>query len=171
MSFIHTHIPQLLHQYGSLTIFIFLAFGIVGLPIPDETLLLLGGLLAAKGQLSIISTIIAAICGSCIGITVSYILGRFIGHTTLICFGKYIGLTEKKLELAHHWFEKFGKYLLFFGYFIPGVRHFTGITAGATELNYRSFAIFAYLGAIAWSLTFISIGYFFFHAWERLHVF
>lgn len=165
------NLHQFVLQYGSFALFFLLALGIIGLPVPDETLLLICGLLAAKNQLSIIAIIIAGISGSCTGITVSYLFGRFIGHRTLLRFGKYIGLTEKKLALAHQWFEHFGKYLLFFGYFIPGVRHFTGIISGTAELSYHNFALFAYTGAIVWSCTFIIIGYFFFYAWQHFHLF
>lgn len=164
---IHTDVSHLLHRYGSAVLFVLLALGIVGLPVPDETLLLLSGFLCAKGRLSLIAVVIAAISGSCIAITISYLLGRFVGHRAILYVGKYIGLTQEKLDAAHVWFLKFGKYLLFIGYFIPGVRHLTGIVAGTTELEYPVFAVFAYAGAIVWSLTFIFLGYFFFHELQR----
>lgn len=164
---VHIHLPNLLHRYGSLGLFFFLALGILGLPIPDETLLLISGFLAAEGHLSFLGILIAAYSGSCIGITLSYAIGRFVGHTAILYFGKYLGITPEKLDKAHTWFQEFGKYLLFIGYFIPGVRHLTGITAGTAELEYPSFALFAYLGAITWSSTFIYIGYFFFSGWQH----
>lgn len=167
MDFLHSFLPHLLHQYGSLGLFFCLALGILGLPIPDETLLLISGFLAAKGHLSIMAVVIAAYFGSCIGITLSYLIGRFVGHAAILHFGKYIGITAEKLDKAHIWFQEFGKYLLFIGYFIPGVRHLTGIIAGTTELEYPSFALFAYLGAIVWSSSFIYIGYFFFSGWQH----
>lgn len=158
---------HLISQYGSFALFGLLAFGIIGLPVPDEFLLLTSGFMAAKGELSLIAIIIAAISGSALGITVSYLLGRFVGHKALLYFGKYVGITEKKLQLAHDWFERLGKYLIFVGYFIPGVRHLTGFVAGATELEYPIFAFFAYLGATVWALLFIFLGYFFFDQWQH----
>jgi membrane protein DedA with SNARE-associated domain len=162
ITLVHTHLPALLHRYGSLGLFILLSLGIIGLPIPDETLLLISGFLSAQGHLSIVAVFIAAFCGSCIGISISYLFGRFIGHKALLRFGNYVGITETKLATAHDWFQKFGKYLLFFGYFIPGIRHLSGIIAGTAELDYPNFALFAYVGAITWSTIFICIGYFFF---------
>lgn len=94
------------------------------------------------------------------GITISYLIGRTVGHHLLYKYGGWLGLTEPRLKEVHNWFEKYGKWTLFIGYFIPGVRHMTGIVAGSTELSYRSFALFAYSGAIVWASTFMGIGYF-----------
>ena len=54
------------------------------------------------------------------------------------------------------------------GYFIPGVRHFTAIVAGTSKLEYRSFALFAYCGAMLWVSTFVFIGYHFGERWPQI---
>ncbi len=51
------------------------------------------------------------------------------------------------MEKAHAWFRRAGHWSLTFGYFIPGVRHFTAYAAGMSELEYPPFALFAYGGA------------------------
>lgn len=150
-----------LEHYGSLVLFILLALGIIALPVPEETLMIVGGILMRQGVLNITATPLAAFGGSITGITISYLLGRTAGHYLVHHYGNYIGLTEKRLERIHIWFEKLGKWTLFIGYFIPGVRHFTGFFAGMTELHYKQFALFAYSGAIFWVSTFLGIGYFF----------
>ena len=53
-----------------------------------------------------------------------------------------------------------------FGYFIPGVRHVTAIAAGSTPLEFRTFAAFAYPGAVLWSCTFVALGYFAGDRWQ-----
>ncbi len=152
-------------NYGSITLFVLLALGIIALPVPEETLLTITGVLIYKGLLSIPITVVAALAGSMCGITVSYLIGKNIGSHILHKYGQKIGITEKRLQEAHQWFEKYGKWSLFVGYFIPGVRHFTGLSAGATELEYKHFALFAYTGALLWVCTFLSIGYFFGDYW------
>jgi len=160
--FQHTF-SQLIHHYGSFGLFFLLAIGIIGLPVPDETLLLLAGFLAAKGKITLFGIIFAAFSGSICGISLSYFLGRTLGYHASHRYGKYIGFTQAKLKRTHDWFEKYGKWLLLFGYYIPGVRHLTGLVAGTTKLDYRIFALFAYTGAICWSSTFLIIGYFFYN--------
>ncbi len=152
-------------QYGSFALFGLLALGIIALPIPEETLMVIAGILIFQDKLNIFETIIAACGGSIFGITVSYLLGKTIGNYFLHRYGKWVGIKERQIHLVHDWFERYGKWTLFIGYFIPGVRHLTGFSAGTSSLEYKHFAIFAYTGAIIWVSTFLSIGYFFGNYW------
>lgn len=148
-------------QYGSFALFFLLVLGIIILPVPEETLMVIAGALMRNGSLHISHTMIAAYAGSMCGITISYFMGRTAGHYLILKYGNTFGVTHERLEKIHVWFEKYGKWTLVFGYFVPGVRHFTGFTSGMTELEYGKFALFAYTGALLWVTTFLSIGYFF----------
>jgi membrane protein DedA with SNARE-associated domain len=142
-------------------LFFLLALGIVALPIPDETLLVLSGALVANGILHLHSTVLSAIAGSLTGITLSYLLGATGGSLLVQRYGGWFGVTPERLAKAKNWFTHLGKWALFLGYFIPGVRHFSGFTAGITGVGYRHFALFAYTGGIFWISLFLSLGYFF----------
>jgi membrane protein DedA with SNARE-associated domain len=158
----------LLH-YGSFTLFILLALGIIALPVPEETLMVLAGVLMDKKQLGILPTMLAAYGGSICGITISYLLGKKIGHYFIVHYGKFIGLREHHLHKVEDWFTRFGKWTLFVGYFIPGIRHFTGFSAGMmASFNFQTFALYAYTGAIFWASTFLAIGYFSGSYWVKL---
>ena len=148
-------------QYGSIFLFVLLVLGIIILPVPEETLMVLAGILMSKGNLNIPFTILAAYAGSICGITISYMLGRTGGNYLIHKYGSWIGITEKQLVKVHNWFDRFGKWTLLIGYFIPGLRHFTGFASGMTCLEFKQFALFAYSGAIIWVTTFLSVGYFF----------
>ena len=150
-----------LTHYGSFALFFLLAVGILALPVPEETLMVIAGALIHHGELPMIYTIIAALLGSMCGITCSYFVGWSAGHFIVQRYGSWIGIGKKEIDKGHAWFERFGKWTLLIGYFIPGVRHFTGLIAGMTELKFKEFALFAYCGAILWVSTFLSIGYFF----------
>jgi len=165
MEYLHDTFAQWLLEYGSIALFFLLALGIVALPIPDETLMVISGVMIHQGHLYAIPTIIAAFLGSMCGITLSYVLGRTAGHFLFTRYGKWVGINEKNMKKAHDWFEYLGKWTLTFGYFIPGVRHVTGIFAGTTSLEYPTFALFAYTGAAIWATIFLSIGYFFGPYW------
>lgn len=157
----HETVSRLLVEYGSLVLFLLLVLGIIALPIPEETLLVFAGALMASGRLNVHSTILAAVAGSLCGITISYLLGLTGGFYLLHKYGGWLGITPERLEKAKEWFNHFGKWSLFIGYFIPGVRHFTGFTAGSTKVEYHHFALYAYSGGIVWIATFLSLGYFF----------
>lgn len=159
-------------QYGYLAIFVLLIFGIVGLPIPDETLLTFTGYLIYRGELSMPLAFAAAAAGSASGMTISYTLGRSFGLALLHRFGKHVHLTPERLARAHAWFERIGHWALTVGYFIPGVRHLTAYAAGMTEVAPHQFALFAYTGTVLWVTAFLSLGYFLGERWKvvELHV-
>jgi membrane protein DedA with SNARE-associated domain len=155
-------------QYGYLAIFLLLIFGIVGLPVPDETLLTFSGYLIYKGHLSLFLAFGTAVAGSASGITISYWLGRTFGVKLIHRYGKYLHITEARIQKTHTWFERVGHWGLTFGYFIPGVRHFTAYAAGMSEVEPHQFALFAYSGACLWVATFLSLGYFLGERWESV---
>lgn len=156
-----------IQHYGYGGIYVLLMLGIVGIPVPDETLLAVSGFLSYKGELSLIPAFLAGFLGSITGITISYFIGRGFGKVVLEKYGHFFHLTKERLEKAREWFRKIGKWALLFGYFIPGVRHVISILAGTTKMNYPEFALYTYTGGFIWAGTFISIGYFFGEKWQK----
>ena len=142
------HVLAWIAQYGYLAIFSLLVLGIVGLPVPDETLLTFTGYLVFRGHLSPPLAFLSAFAGSTCGITLSYTLGRTFGIALIHRYGRYLRITGDRVEKAHAWFRRAGHWSLTIGYFIPGVRHFTAYAAGMSELEYPTFALFAYAGAL-----------------------
>jgi membrane protein DedA with SNARE-associated domain len=162
------NILQWISQYGYFAIFSLLVFGIVGLPVPDEWLLTFTGYLVYRGDLRLGPAMAAAFLGSCCGITISYMLGHTVGLWFLEKYGPRFHLGKDKLEKAHAWFERAGRWSLTVGYYIPGVRHLTAYVAGASDLEAPVFARFAYSGALIWVSTFIGLGYFVGDRWEAV---
>jgi membrane protein DedA with SNARE-associated domain len=167
------NIQQWITTYGYAGIFALLVLGIVGLPVPDETLMTFTGYLVFKGTLSFAPALAAAFAGSIAGITISYWLGRSLGLPLVHRYGKYVHFGQPELDRVHHFFERMGRWTLTFGYYIPGVRHFTAYVAGTANMPFAEFALFAYSGGFIWCLSFISLGYFLGDRWtwalEKLH--
>jgi membrane protein DedA with SNARE-associated domain len=153
--------------YGYAALYFGLVFGVVGLPVPDESLLALFGYLVSTGRFHFVLTYVVASTGSLTGITLSYWIGRSGGYRLIHKYGPRFHLTEERLERVHKWFDRIGKWALMVGYFIPGVRHFTALVAGASHVRYPTFAAFAYTGGLVWSLTFISLGYYLGESWSH----
>jgi len=153
-------------QYGYAAIFVLLVFGIVGLPVPDETLLTFTGYLVFKGHLWLPLAYATAAGGSMCGITVSYLLGRTFGLALIHRYGKYLRIREDHINRAHAWFERVGHWGLTFGYFIPAFRHMVAYAAGMSKEEPHQFALFAYSGAMLWVGTFIGLGYFLGDRWQ-----
>ncbi len=152
------HLNYLLEHFGYFGIIVALIGGIIGLPIPDEVLLTYVGFNVFQGKFAYFPALFSAFLGAFGGITLSYILGIKLGLPFLHRFGPKFHITEEKINKTRNLFSKFGPYLLFFGYFIPGVRHITAYLAGINGYSYKRFSLFAYLGALTWSFTFITLG-------------
>ena len=162
------HVSQFISQYGYFAIFALLMLGIVGPLIPDDTILVLSGIAAHEGRLEPGMTIGVAFAGSVCGITMSYLVGRtgaIFALRRIRFFDRWIG---EHLPRVERWFDQYGKWTLFFGYFIAGVRHFTAVGAGVGKLRYRTFAMYAYPGGLIWVTSFIAIGYYLGEGWRAV---
>lgn len=149
----------LITRYGYIGIFSALALGIVGLPLPDELLLTYVGYNISQGKMMYLLAFTSALLGAITGISISYAVGLKLGLPFLKKFGPKIHITQGRIEYTQTLFEKYGNIVLMIGYFIPGVRHLTAYLAGISRMNPRKFMIFAYSGALLWSITFISLGH------------
>jgi membrane protein DedA with SNARE-associated domain len=158
-------------HFGYLGVFSLLALGIVGLPFPDETLLTFVGYMVFKGRLHALPAALSVFSGAACGITLSYFLGRGFGGYVVPRWHSFLHIEPDRLQRVQQWFHRRGRWALVFGYYIPGVRHLTAYVAGTSGLTYGSFALFAYLGALCWSLPFMALGYFLGDRWDQLHLY
>lgn len=152
--------------YGYFIIFAAMVFGIVGLPVPDETLLTFTGYLIYRHSMHFALAIPAALGGTMCGISFSYWLGWRFGMRLVHRYGRYIHLRDEHIAKVHSWFERIGHWTLTVGYFVPGFRHVTAFVAGTSDLPRRQFALFAYAGSVLWVGTFLSVGYFLGEQWH-----
>jgi membrane protein DedA with SNARE-associated domain len=157
-----------LAHYGYVGIFGLLMLGIVGVPVPDETLLMFAGFLVFKQELAALPAFAAGFLGSICGITVSYALGRLLGPYLVTRLGHVFHLEPAQLDQVRSWYERRGKYGLVISYFIPGIRHLAAYVAGSSRLPLLVFVNYAYLGGVLWSGSFITLGYVLGDEWEQM---
>jgi len=155
-----------INLYGYLGLWLVLAISIMGFPMPDESLLTFVGFLSSTGDLSYFWTVVSAALGSITGITIAYLLGRFFEPYVLRYLHRHTGVV--RLEKVLRWYRLHGGKLLTIGYFIPGVRHLSGYVAGLSGFRYRTFAIYAYVGAVLWTTLFITLGRILGENWEQI---
>jgi membrane protein DedA with SNARE-associated domain len=163
----HDRVLILVARYGYAAIFGSMVLGIVGLPVPDEVLMMFAGYLISKGHLHFIPTILLSISGSVLGMSISFAVGRRFGYPLLVNYGPKVGLHPEKLERAGSWFNQYGKWTLTFGYFVPGLRHVTAYFAGMSKWRYAGFLLWAVPGAAVWALTFVMLGNLLGEEWRR----
>ncbi len=158
-------------KYSYFEIFIALGLGIVGLPMPDETLMAYAGFLIFQGKLNYLYTILVAFAGTSCGITIGYVLGKTFGNPFIKKYASKMHVNPDDIQKAEKFYNRHGKFALFIGYFIPGVRHMTAIFAGTSLMPYRTFALFAYTGGFLWTITMVSLGYFLGEKWHYVYMY
>lgn len=157
----HQALYDYIYQFGYPALYVLLSAGIVGVPVPDETLMAFVGSLTAPGGPFLYSTALMVIyAGTMTGMVVSYTLGHRVGKPFLYRYGKWIKLTPGRIERAESWFKRYGLWAIFFGYFVPGVRHFTCYLAGVSGVGLMRYLLYAATGALLWCVTFLTLGHF-----------
>ena len=139
----------------------------LGVPIPGETALVAGAILAGEGKLNIYGVIAAAAAGAIIGGLSGYWIGREFGFPIAYRYGRYVSLNEKRLKLGQYLFLKHGGKIVFFGRFVALLRAFASFLAGVNRYNWEKFFLFNAAGAIAWASIFGVGGDLLGHAFER----
>lgn len=152
----------LIDQYGYIALYGLLALGIVGIPVPDEILMTtVGSLTVGEAPLlTFTGTLLVSFSGAMTGMMVSYFLGNKVGKPFLYRYGKWIKLTPERLAVAEKWFKKYGLWAVSFGYYIPGLRHFTCYLAGVSNVSLWRYLLFAGTGALIWCSSFLTLGHF-----------
>src|SRR5207302_11356129 len=98
-------VVQWVTDYGYFGIFFLLIFGIMGLPVPDEWLLVISGYLAFKNVLGLFPTLALAAIGSASGLTVSYLLGRSSSDFVVRKYCRWLSIDAVKILRAAQWVQ------------------------------------------------------------------
>jgi len=146
--------------YVGLVLIVFAETGLAaGFFLPGDSLLVVAGLFAANGKLSLTILLSTLFVSAVIGDTVGYYTGQKIGPRI---FSRQESLFFKPSHLlkAHAFYEKYGGKTIVIARFIPFVRTFAPIVAGAAQMPYRNFIFFNVAGGFLWVFSMILSGYF-----------
>lgn len=131
-----------------------------GVPVPGETVLILGAVYAGAGRLNVFLVGLLAFLGAIIGDNIGFAIGHFGGRRLVERFGRYIFLTRERLSRATGFFERHGGKVITVARFVEGLRQANGIIAGITGMHWARFLGFNALGAALWVAVWTSVGYF-----------
>lgn len=140
----------------------------VGLVIPGETALLLGGFLAATGRVSLTTMIVAAAVGAIVGDSAGYEIGRQVGPAVRRSrLGRRIG--ESRWARAEAYLARHGGRAVFLGRWVGLLRALVPTLAGMTRLPFRTFLAYNVAGGLTWAPTFVLLGYAAGDSYQQLH--
>lgn len=154
------NIQEVAQNYGYWAVFLGILLENLGIPLPGETLTLVGGFLAGSDQLNYWFVLVSAILGAAIGGTCGYWIGRSAGWPFLLKFGSFFRISEKRLEEIKNQFSQNAAKAVFFGRFIALLRIFAGPLAGIAEMPYGRFFIYNLAGASIWASVMVTLAFF-----------
>ncbi|HHK5534435.1 TPA: DedA family protein [Bacillus mobilis] len=145
-----------IEQYGYWALFFCLWLGIIGMPIPDEMIVMSGGFVSSLGILSVIPAFLLTYFGVVSGLSLGYILGKIFGTKVLDKLMKK--KRAKYLLKSQQMVEKYGHYALVTSYFIPVVRHIVPYLVGMNNMSFKMYAWYSYTTGFVWTLVYFVLG-------------
>lgn len=153
-------IQEIAHQYGYWTVFLGIMLENAGIPLPGETITLVGGFLAGSGELNYWFVLGSAIAGAVLGDNVGYWIGKKGGWPLLIVLGRVFRITEAQLLEVKDQFSQNAARAVFLGRFIALLRIFAGPMAGIAQMPYPQFLLCNTAGATIWASVMVSLSFF-----------
>ncbi|NEP57394.1 MAG: DedA family protein [Symploca sp. SIO2G7] len=154
-------IQEIARQYGYWAVFFGITLESAGIPLPGETITLVGGFLAGSGNLNYWIVLFCAIAGAIIGDNCGYWIGRVGGWSLLLKLGGIFRITEAQLVKARREFSENAARAVFFGRFVALLRIFAGPMAGIAEMPYPKFLLCNFGGATLWAAVMVTLSFFF----------
>lgn len=149
-----------LFVYVGLFCIVFAETGLaLGFFLPGDSLLVVAGLFAATGKLNVALLIGLLFVAAVVGDAVGYYTGSRLGPR-LFKKKKSLLFRPSHLQKAHSFYEKYGGKTIVIARFVPIVRTFAPIVAGAADMPYRRFVVFNVFGGLLWVTTMVLSGYF-----------
>lgn len=130
-----------------------------GFFLPGDSLLLTAGLLAARGELSLAVLLLTLPPAAILGDNVGYWFGKKAGPPIFSRENSLL-FRRKNLLAAKAFYDKHGGKTITIARFMPFIRTFAPIVAGAVEMEYRRFVFFNLLGGLVWAAGVTIAGYY-----------
>jgi membrane protein DedA with SNARE-associated domain len=154
------NIQEVAHHYGYWAIFVGILLENLGIPIPGETVTIVGGFLAGSNELNYWLVLADAVAGATIGGICGYWIGRIGGWSLLVGLGKLLRISEPKILSIKDKFSENGSKTVFFGRFFALLRIFAAPLAGIVEMPFWKFFLVNLAGATVWGSAMVTLAYF-----------
>jgi membrane-associated protein len=157
--------PESIINYGGLALLLTVVFAetglLVGFFLPGDSLLFTAGLLCGTGifRTSIEELLFGLCIAGILGNTVGYWFGKRVGE---MLFKKEDSLIFKKkyVSMTDDFYKRHGGKTLILGRFLPIIRTFAPILAGAIKIEFKKFMLYNLIGCVAWVFSLTLIGYY-----------
>lgn len=150
---------ELIGHWGYLALSLLVILGNMGLPLPEETILVLAGYMVWRGKLRLPLVLAVGVISAVAGDNLGYWLGHRYGRAALQRHALWILGKPARLEAMQSFVERRGAFAVFVARFVPGLRFSAGPLAGALGLRFLSFLVANLLGAATYVPLAVGAGY------------
>lgn len=165
-------ITQVMEEYGYLGIFLVMVVENLFPPIPSEIVLPFGGFVATMSELTVPLVVAVATLGSIAGAVILYAVGMVLNkprvHSIVDRWGRWLRIKRQDVDKAFDWFDRYGKWTVFFGRMVPLVRSLISIPAGMARMNFALFLLYTALGSVIWNSLLVGIGAALGSSWRKI---
>jgi membrane protein DedA with SNARE-associated domain len=148
-----------LSAWGYLGVFIFVFVGNLGVPVPEETVLIVAGFLAGRGDLELRTLYAVGIASAVVGDCCGFAFGRFGGQRLFERLAQRFHFVRERYIHLQEFFHTHGSKAIFMARFVAGARFLAGPMAGAAKMPFIRFLGWNLLGALCWCSLVITVGY------------
>jgi membrane protein DedA with SNARE-associated domain/membrane-associated phospholipid phosphatase len=140
----------------------------VGLLVPGETAIVVGGFVAGQGEIDVVLLIAIVWTTAVAGDLFSFALGKRLGRDFLVKHGPRFQITEERLQHVERFYDRHGGKAVFLGRWIGLVRAVSPFVAASSGMPLRRFLPYDVLAAGAMGTAFCLLGYVFWHSLDRV---
>ncbi len=151
---------SIIEENGYIGLFFWLWFGVFVVPVPNELILMTVGLASSKGALTPFLAFSVTYSGILSAFTTSYLVGRILGRRLVQVLAKKQRFADT-IDASMRMMDKYHAFSLSLSCFVPGVRYLVPLLYGSSRLPFRTFAVFASIGAFIWVTVAFILGYLF----------
>ncbi len=152
-------LSELIGHWGYVTIFMVVVSGNLGIPVPEEAILVLAGYLVWKGQLRLPIVLAVGIVSAMTGDNLGYWAGQHYGKPAIERYGCWLFVTPKRIESMQRFVSRYGPLGVFVSRFLPGLRFMAGPLAGTAGMPFRYFIVSNIIGAATYVPLAVAVGY------------
>ena len=138
---------------------------LLGIVVPGELALVLGGVLAHQGRVPLVAAVAAGAAGAVVGDTVGYAIGRRVGERLLAHLPRRL-IRPRQVERAKALVRRLGGRAVFAGRFTAALRALVPGLAGVAGVPYPTFAAWNLAGGVLWATGFVLLGFAAGRAWR-----
>lgn len=150
VEFLGSFIIAVISNSGYAGVLLLMAIESACIPLPSEIIMPFSGYLVSTGRFSLWGVAVAGALGCNFGSLVAYYVGAWGGRPLVERYGRYALVSRHDLQMADHFFARYGEWAVFIARLLPVIRTFIALPAGISRMNVVKFHVYTFLGSLPW---------------------